>query len=192
MAVAERYRGRIGHYQIWNEPNIFPEWGNNFVDPQRYVELLCRTYQALKQVDPEIVVISGALAPTISLDGYFGFSDVIFLQEMYDLGAGDCFDVLSAQGYGLFSGPSDRRLRATSVNVARHSYYRDIMVRNGDAPQAHLAERSRLERHAGRRVCRANGSTASVASAIRRRSKPRAICRCFSNAPKANGPGSAE
>ena len=133
VAVAERYRGRIGHYQIWNEPNIFPEWGNNFVDPPRYVELLCRTHQALKQVDPEIVVISGALAPTISLDGYFGFSDVIFLQEMYDLGAGDCFDVLSAQGYGLFSGPSDRRLRATSVNVARHSYYRDIMVRNGDA-----------------------------------------------------------
>ena len=133
VAVAERYRGRIRHYQIWNEPNIYPEWGNNFVDPPRYVELLCRAYEALKGVDGDIVVISGALAPTISLDGYFGFSDLIFLQEMYDLGAGDCFDVLSAQGYGLFSGPTDRRLRATSVNAARHTYYRDIMVRNGDA-----------------------------------------------------------
>ena len=97
------------------------------------MELLCRTYAALKGVDGDIVVISGALAPTISLDGYFGFSDLIFLQEIYDLGGGDCFDVLSAQGYGLFSGPTDRRLRATSVNVARHTYYRDIMVRNGDA-----------------------------------------------------------
>ena len=133
VAVAERYRGRIRHYQIWNEPNIFPEWGNSFVDPPRYVELLCRAYHALKQVDSDIIVISGALAPTISLDGYFGFSDVIFLQEMYDLGGGDCFDVLSAQGYGLFSGPTDRRLRATSANIGRHSYYRDIMVRNGDA-----------------------------------------------------------
>ena len=133
VAVAERYRGRIRHYQIWNEPNIYPEWGENFVDPPRYVELLCRTYEALKAVDGDIVVISGALAPTISLDGFFGFSDLIFLQEIYDLGGGECFDVLSAQGYGLFSGPTDRRLRATSVNVARHSYYRDIMVRNGDA-----------------------------------------------------------
>lgn len=133
VAVAERYRGRIRHYQVWNEPNIYPEWGNDFVDPPRYVELLCRAYRALKQVDSDIVVISGALAPTISLDGFYGFSDLIFLQEIYDLGGGDCFDVLSAQGYGLFSGPTDRRLRATSVNVARHTYYRDIMVRNGDS-----------------------------------------------------------
>ena len=132
-AVAERYRGRITHYQVWNEPNIFPEWGNNFVDPARYTELLCRTYAALKRVDPDIVVVNAAIAQTISLDGYKGFSDLIFLQEIYDHGGGDCFDVLSAQGYGLFSGPTDRRLRATSVNVARHAYYRDIMVRNGDA-----------------------------------------------------------
>lgn len=132
-AVAERYRGRITHYQVWNEPNIFPEWGNDFVDPARYTELLCRAYAALKRVDPAIVVVNAALAPTISLDGYDGFSDLIFLQEIYDRGGGDCFDVLSAQGYGLFSGPTDRRLRATSVNVARHTYYRDIMVRNGDA-----------------------------------------------------------
>ena len=132
-AVAQRYRGRITHYQVWNEPNIFPEWGNNFVDPARYTELLCRAYAALKRVDPDIIVVNAAIAPTISLDGYRGFSDLIFLQEIYDRGGGGCFDVLSAQGYGLFSGPTDRRLRATSVNVARHTYYRDIMVRNGDA-----------------------------------------------------------
>ena len=133
VAIAQRYRGRVSHYQVWNEPNIYPEWGNAFVDPPRYVEMLCRTHAAFKRVDPEIVVVSAAIAPTVSLDGYFGFSDLIFLQEIYDLGGGDCFDVFSAQGYGLFSGPSDRRLRATSVNVARHIYYRDIMVRNGDA-----------------------------------------------------------
>ena len=132
-AVAQRYRGRITHYQVWNEPNIFPEWGNDFVDPARYTELLCRTYAALKRVDPDIVVVNAAIAPTISLDGYEGFSDLIFLQEIYDHGGGGCFDVLSAQGYGLFSGPTDRRLRVTSVNAARHTYYRDIMVRNGDA-----------------------------------------------------------
>jgi len=36
-------------------------------------------------VDPEIVVIAGALAQTISLDGR-DLSDLIFLQRMYDAG----------------------------------------------------------------------------------------------------------
>ncbi len=132
-AVATRYRGRITHYQVWNEPNIYPEWGNNPIDPAGYAEMLCRAYAVLKAVDPDIVVISGAIAPTIALDGSRDLSDLVFLQALYDHGGGDCFDVLSAQGYGLRSGPSDRRLRATSVNIGRHSYYRDIMVRNGDA-----------------------------------------------------------
>ncbi len=133
VAVAQRYQGRIHHYQIWNEPNIFPEWGNKPIDPRAYSEMLCRTYHALKAVDEDIVVISAALAPTNQLDGYIGLSDLVFLQSLYDHGAGECFDVLSGQGYGLRSGPTDQRLRATSFNIARHSYYRDIMVRNGDA-----------------------------------------------------------
>lgn len=133
IAVAERYRGRITHYQIWNEPNIYPEWGNAPIDPAGYTDLLCRAFHALKAVDPNIVVISGAIAPTIALDQSRDLSDLVFLQLLYDHGGGECFDALSAQGYGLRSGPTDRRLRATSVNVARHSYYRDIMVRNGDA-----------------------------------------------------------
>ncbi len=133
VEVASRYRGRITHYQIWNEPNIYPEWGDNPVDPAGYAQMLCRTYDALKAIDPAIVVVSGAIAQTIALDGYWGMSDLVYLQALYDHGAGACFDVLSAQGYGLRSGPTDQRLRATSVNVARHTFYRDIMVRNGDA-----------------------------------------------------------
>ncbi len=133
VAVAERYKGRITHYQIWNEPNIYPEWGEQFANPVAYTDMLCQTYTALKAIDPEIVVISAAIAPTISLDGYQGYQDIAYLQTMYDNGAGACFDVLAAQAYGLFSGATDRRLRPTTVNVARHTYYRAIMVANGDA-----------------------------------------------------------
>jgi hypothetical protein len=132
VAVAERYRGRLRYYQIWNEPNIFPEWGNQDVNPEAYTELLCRTYDALKAVDPEIVVISGALAGTVSLTGR-DLNDFIFLQRMYDAGAGACFDILSAQAYGLNSGPTDHRMRPTTVTFARHVYIRDLMVSNGDA-----------------------------------------------------------
>jgi polysaccharide biosynthesis protein PslG len=138
VAMAEHYRGRIHHYQIWNEPNIFPEWGANpdgtprAVNPEEYTDILCRTYEALKAVDPEIVVISGALAPTSEIWGT-NLNDFVYLQRIYDAGAADCFDVLSMQGYGLNSGPTDRRMRPVTVNVGRNQYIRDIMVKNGDA-----------------------------------------------------------
>jgi hypothetical protein len=131
-AVAARYRGRIRHYQIWNEPNIYPEWGNQPVDPEAYTEMLCRTYAALKAIDPEIAVISAALSPTVALTPE-NLSEFVFLQRMYDAGAADCFDILSAQAYGFFSGPTDRRLRTVVNNFPRHLYLRDLMVANGDA-----------------------------------------------------------
>jgi hypothetical protein len=52
---------------------------------------------------------------------------------MYAAGAGKCFDVAAAQGYGLFSGPYDQRTNPLQTNVARHVLMRDVMVRNGDA-----------------------------------------------------------
>lgn len=135
VAVAERYQGRIDTYQVWNEPNIYPEWGEQAVSPEGYTDLLCRTYSALKAVDPDITVLSGALSPTVALTGR-DLSDLIFLQRMYDAGAGECFDALAVQGYGFFSGPTDRRLRPFTLNFSRPQYLRDLMVANGDAAKA--------------------------------------------------------
>jgi hypothetical protein len=136
-AVAERYKGRITHYQIWNEPNNYPEWGEQPVDPEAFAQLLCTAFRRIKEVDPQAKVIAPALTPTISLDPGpgpgTGLNDFIYLQRMYDAEAGQCFDIMSAQGYGLFSGPTDRRLRPRVVNFSRPMYIRDIMVQNGDA-----------------------------------------------------------
>ncbi len=52
---------------------------------------------------------------------------------MYQAGAGACFDMLSVQGYGLWSGPTDQRLRQVTINYQRHLWIRDMMVKNGDA-----------------------------------------------------------
>lgn len=132
VAVAARYQGRITHYQVWNEPNLYPEWGDQTVNAEAYTDLLCRTYHALKALDPAIVVITGALGPTVDLSGRNAY-DLLYLQRMYQAGAGDCFDVLSVQGYGLWSGPTDHRLRQVTINYPRHLWIRDMMVRNGDA-----------------------------------------------------------
>lgn len=132
--VVQRYKGRIHYYQIWNEPNIYPEWGNQPVDPEAYTELLRVAYTRAKEVDPDVVIICGALAATIENDlQTYGMSDFIFLQRMYDAGAADYFDVFSMQGYGLWSGPYDRRMRPRVLDFSRPLYLRDIMVQNGDA-----------------------------------------------------------
>ena len=130
-AVVRRYEGRIRYYQIWNEPNIYPEWGDRSVSPEGYTELLKVGYTRVKQACPDCIVISGALAQTIPL-GPRDLNDFIFLQRMYDAGAGDYFDVLAMQGYGLWSGPTDRRMRPRVLNFSRPLYLRGIMVENGD------------------------------------------------------------
>jgi hypothetical protein len=131
-AVAERYNGRITYFQLWNEPNGNAEWGLRNVDPEAYTELLCTGYRRIKEVNPDAVVLAGALTPTIAMDGR-NMNDLIFLQRMYNAGAADCFDVMSAQGYGLWSGAADQRLRPTVINYPHHLFIRDLMVRNGDA-----------------------------------------------------------
>jgi hypothetical protein len=89
-------------------------------------------YERVKAACPECVVLSGALAQTIPL-GPRDLNDFIFLQRMYDAGASDYFDVLAIQGYGLWSGPTDRRMRPRVLNFSRPLYLREIMVKNGDA-----------------------------------------------------------
>jgi hypothetical protein len=131
-AVTERYRGQITYFQVWNEPNGNEEWGKQDVDAEAYSRLLCLAYERIKASNPEAVVLAGALSPTLAMDGR-NMNDLIFLQRMYQVGAGACFDIFSAQGYGLWSGPTDQRLRPTVINYPHHLYLRDIMVRNGDA-----------------------------------------------------------
>lgn len=147
-AVATRYEGRIPAYQIWNEANIFPEWGYYPIDAGEYTALLKEGYLGVKAADPEAIVVMGALAATIELDRVRrydangwpispgGLSDVLFLQQMYDAGAAAYFDVLAMQGYGLWSGPTDRRMQPRVLNFSRPLYIRDVMVRNGDAHKA--------------------------------------------------------
>jgi hypothetical protein len=86
-------------------------------------------------VDPDVIIVCGALAPTIEL-GPRDMNDLIFLQRMYDAGAGAYFDVMSVQGYGLWSGPYDRRMRPITINFSRNLFIRDMMVKNGDAHKA--------------------------------------------------------
>jgi hypothetical protein len=121
----------VRHYQLWNEPNTVLEWGKppNAAD---FVRLLRIGHERAKQADPAAVIIAPALSPTIGTPDGANVSDLTFLQEMYDHGAAQAFDIMSAQGYGLWTGPGDRRADAYRTNFARVQLVREVMLRNGD------------------------------------------------------------
>ena len=138
-AVAERYRGRIGAYQVWNEPNLNREWGLRPPDPAAYTELLKACYTAIKAADPDAIVISAGLAPT-GTDSTEAMPDEKFLQGMYDAGAADYFDVLGVNAPGYKAPPEldpadalDEEYGGGRWFAFRHvEDVRGLMVANGD------------------------------------------------------------
>jgi len=68
-----------------------------------------------------VVIICGALASTIEL-GPRDMNDFIFLQRMYDAGAKDYFDIMAMQGYGLWSGPYDRRMNPEGYKLLQGAF----------------------------------------------------------------------
>ncbi len=81
--------------EVWNEQNIDREWPNGLISPQSYTTMLSQAYNAIKGVNSNILVISGAPAPT----GYFGGActsagcdDAPYLQGMRNAGAANYMD----------------------------------------------------------------------------------------------------
>ena len=153
FALASRYKGRIHAYQIWNEPNLSREWGEQPPSPTEYTELLKVAHAAIKQADPAAVVITAGLAPTTRHD-HVAMPDTFFVQGMYDAGAAPYFDMLGVHGAGYrappdmdpgeiardpaYSNPGDHEAgipeELRRIYGFRHvEDVREIMVRNGDA-----------------------------------------------------------
>jgi len=131
-AVAQRYRGRVKGYIIWNEPNLAREWGNRPPDAVAYTEMLCRASRAIKAVDAHALVVSAGLAPTNDQNAN-AQDDRVFLETMYRAGARECFDVLGVHAYGFGYPPDDPRGAHQSLNLARVLDLREIMQVYDDA-----------------------------------------------------------
>lgn len=130
-AFAERYRGQVDYLQIWDDPNIFPNWGNRAVDPAAYGTLLSIAYQRAKQANSSAIVLLAGLASNSEAGGR-NMSDSLFLDALYRAGAGRYFDIAAAKPYGLWYRPDDRLVAPERTNFARVVRWREIMVAHGD------------------------------------------------------------
>lgn len=66
--VARRYKGRIKHYELWNEVNVKGFYSGS---QEKLVELARVAYQTLKEVDPSIIFVS----PSVVGEGHHPWLD---------------------------------------------------------------------------------------------------------------------
>jgi len=135
-AFVTRYRDRVSHVILWNEPNLSFEWGYRPVDPAGYVELLRTVYLRAHAANPDVVVLAGALAPTLEPQGSAaGLNDLAYLERMYQAGAAPYFDALAAHAYGLTS-PPEQPPAPGAINFRRVELLREVMVAHGDGDKS--------------------------------------------------------
>lgn len=81
--------------EIWNEMNIDFEWVVGQIDPALYVNaMLAPGYEAIKSANPNIMVISGAPAPTGFHNGTNAWADDRYVAAMARAGAAKYLDCI--------------------------------------------------------------------------------------------------
>src|SRR4051794_4729694 len=154
---AERYKGKIQIYEIWNEPNISREWGNLKPDAKAYTEMLKVSYTEIKKIDPNAIVVSVGLSPTTE-NSDRAISDTLFLKDMYTNGAKAYFDMLGVHAPG-FKAPPDMDPGAVA---------RDPQLSNPGDPSPETAKRAYSFRHAEdmRKIMEENSDAAKQVSVM--------------------------
>lgn len=132
-SFAARYQGAVDYLIVGNEPNLSFEWGYREATALDYVDLLRAVYPAVKEANPNVMVLAGALAPTLEPAGSpWAVNDLTFLNDMYAAGAADYFDALAVHAYGL-TFPATAEPDAAVLNFRRIELARQVMLDHNDA-----------------------------------------------------------
>ncbi|MGQ9595594.1 MAG: beta-galactosidase, partial [Anaerolineae bacterium] len=134
-AFAARYGHVVDHYQLWDEPNIYPHWGERFPDPEGYAALLREGAAQIRATDPGARILSAGLAPTTETGGP-NESELRFLEGLYAAGGAEALDIVGAKAFGFWSGPEDRRMDPGVLNFSRLALLRKVVERAGDGGTA--------------------------------------------------------
>jgi polysaccharide biosynthesis protein PslG len=121
----DRYRGRIQHIQIWNEPNLAREWGGA-IDPEGYFELLREASDRARAADPDVVLLSAPMAMT-NETSQRAIPEFDYWRDLLELGAHNYFDVMTATGYGIDQ-PPDNPPDHDLINLRRIELLRDLLA----------------------------------------------------------------
>jgi hypothetical protein len=88
--LVTRYKGKVTHWEVWNEPNSNLFW-KPVPDARAYAELLKTAYKAVKDADPNAKVLNAG----------FAGNAIPFLDEMFANGAANSFDIFAIHTYAV-------------------------------------------------------------------------------------------
>lgn len=98
--TVSRYRHQIRYWQIWNEPDNVLFWRPS-PNPVAYAQLVIATSRAIKQVDPDAVIVSAGINPF----------NMAFLQQAVGAGLWSAIDIVAIHPYVNPSPPTYSGLR---------------------------------------------------------------------------------
>lgn len=108
--------------EVWNEMNIDFEWPAGQIDPNSYVNnMLAPAYNAIKAANPNVMVISGAPAPTGFDNNTNAWADNRYMAGMLAAGAGNYADCIGAHYNAGASSPS--HISGHPTGSAHYSWY---------------------------------------------------------------------
>ena len=132
--------GRVHAIQLWNEPNLSREWGDQPITREsaaEYVRLLATVYPVAKRAGNGVEVVTGGLAFTGAEDPACCQPDAQYLQWMFDAGLRGNYDVLGVNAN--FRCPCINAEPGTVPGFDHPALYfrrieqlRQIMIANGD------------------------------------------------------------
>jgi hypothetical protein len=103
--LAARYYGKsLAAIEVWNEQNLLTEWHGKPLSAAAYVDMLRRSYSAIKSRCPSMLVISGGLSPT-GVTNSTAIDDVTYLRQMYANGLKQYSDAVGAHPSGFCNSP---------------------------------------------------------------------------------------
>ncbi|MDX1612750.1 MAG: cellulase family glycosylhydrolase [Candidatus Promineifilaceae bacterium] len=118
--LAERYRGRVAAYELWNEPNLAREWTGMALNAAALVDLIRAGAAGVRLADPDAVIISAAPATTGINDGVSAIDDRLYLQQMLAADVAEVVDAVGAHPYG-WANPPDSSAAAPDPAVPSHN-----------------------------------------------------------------------
>lgn len=135
---AARYRDTLTAIIVWNEPNLPFEWGGQSVSPAVYTDLLRQVYEQVNQSAPDVLVLGGALAPTIDPAA---ISDTDYLDGMLQANAGAYLDGWAVHTYG-FTLPADDPPAPDRLNFRRYELLRARIATINPVKPVYITESS--------------------------------------------------
>ncbi len=115
--------------EVHNEPNLANEWPHG-PNAWEYTQMLRVAYTQIKAVNPDIIVVSGGLAPTITTADQQAISDIDYAAEMLDNGAAQWFDVFGYHPYG-YNQPPETEPSYDTLNFRRVELIRKLFEDRG-------------------------------------------------------------